>query len=718
MKTIKLQSRHRASVPTKWAMRAMACLGVVISLFANPSSAQTISPRRLLEVVDFSAPVVSPNGAQVAFRVEQASVERNTYDTVWYVQDMGGGTPPRRLADGGVPLRDSAGGMMPAPVVWSPDERWIYYRALVDGRIDVWRAAVDGSGAEPLTQDPADVRDFWLSADGKTLKYSVGATREAVIEAEQAEYDSGIRIDESVPVGQPLFRSGNLEGRLATQRYDGVGFDREFLLADVADRWEAIDLVTGAKRELTQTERPPHPLTAADLAEGMSESWPLVSEPGGGRIALLTSVGDGEGLQRKPDVQLAMLPGRKARRPIPCRARACTNKVITSVQWRPDSDEVLFTVTDPLEGLGQSIFRWNVNTGAVHAVVDTHGLINGGRDYLSTCGVSRDVLACVTAEADRPPRLERIDLESGLRQVLFDPNAALAADIAETTPVRLLRWTDAHGHAFTGSYFPARNSGTTPPPLFITYYRCSGFLRGGMGDEWPLASLAGQGISALCINQPHARILDRVDMYDQALSAIEAAVELLASQGEIDRTRVGMGGLSFGSEVALWVAMESDLLSAVSVTSPAVSPDYYLISSLKGEGFTAGLERIWQLGAPDETPDRWRELSPVFNLDRMQEPILMQMPEQEYIHSLDYAIPLLRSHRADLYVFPNEPHQKFQPRHKLAAYERNLDWFRFWLQGIEATASEKKLQYEHWRQMRAVMRSGVNAAASHVDHPD
>src|SRR3546814_8922160 len=107
---------------------------------------------------------------------------------------------------------------------------------------------------------------------------------------------------------------------------------------------------------------------------------------------------------------------------------ACTRKVITSVQWRPDSDEMLFTVTDPLEGLGQSIFSWNMSTGAVHPVVVTPGLVNGGRNYSSTCGVSRDALVCVTAEADRPPRLARVDLATGLRQVLFDPNAALAAD--------------------------------------------------------------------------------------------------------------------------------------------------------------------------------------------------------------------------------------------------------------------------------------------------
>src|SRR3546814_3663580 len=96
----------------------------------------------------------------------------------------------------------------------------------MDGKIDVWRAASDGSGAEPITLDVADVRGFSLSDDGLTLVYRVRATREEVIEAEQAEYDRGIRIDKMVPIGQGLFRSINIEGRWATQRYHGMWFGR------------------------------------------------------------------------------------------------------------------------------------------------------------------------------------------------------------------------------------------------------------------------------------------------------------------------------------------------------------------------------------------------------------------------------------------------------------------------------------------------------------
>ncbi len=687
----------------KSSIKKILMLGALLVAFAGLSHAETISPRRLLEVADLANPVVSPDGRNVAFRLEQASVERNTYDTVWYVQDIDGKSPPRRVADGGIPLRDSAGVSSPTPAVWSPDGRWIYYRALMDGKNAVWRAAVDGSGAESVTTDSADVSDFSLSTDGKTLRYSVGATRDEVVEAEEAEYDRGIHIDDRVYIGAGLFRSSQFEGRPATQRF--VGWVTAPLLANAPDRWKAVDLGTGKARDLAPSEVPPRLPTVSELAkQGLPEPWMMAIDHNTGRIALLTWVGNGAGLLNKPDVQLAMLPKVGSSKTIKCQAELCTGKTIRGIQWRQHSDEVLFTVSDPHEGQAQSIYRWNVRTGAVHLVTQSAGLLSGGRDQSSACGRSSEALVCVAAEADRPPRLERIDLITGGRQVLFDPNAALALDMAKTAPSRLLRWTDAKGYEFTGQFFPARRTDRSPSPLFVTYYDCRGFLRGGVGDEWPLASMAESGISALCINRVPSYRLDAVERYGQGLSAVESVIDLLASKGGIDRTKVGMGGHSFGSEVTFWTAMKSNLLVAASVTSPVMAPNYYLFNGLKSGAFFRNMKQNWQLGAPSETPSSWRTLSPVFNLDKIKSPILMQMPEQEYLLALEYAIPLIREHRADLYVFPDEPHQKFQPRHKLAAYERNLDWFRFWLQGYKNPDPAKMGQYKIWRSMKASLK--------------
>ncbi|WP_333919751.1 Atxe2 family lasso peptide isopeptidase [Xanthomonas hortorum] len=676
--------------------------GVLMAAGVCVGHAQTVSPQRLLEVVDIASPTLSPDGRSVAFRTEQASVQRNTYDSVWYVQGLQDAAP-RRVADGGVPLRDSAGGALPAKVVWSPDGRWLYYRALLDGVIAVWRAAADGSGAQAVTYDAADVRDFALDADGRVLRYRVGATRAQVVAAEQDEYAQGIRIDETVPLGQGLFRSGNVEGRLATQRFGTVWFDRTGLSADVPEHWLALDLATASTRPLAAAQVPAEEPPVSALRGIDGDAWQSARAPQGDAVAVLSRVGDGNGRLYRPQVALSVLPGQRARKALRCTAAACVGKAITAVQWRPGSAEVLFTITDPALGLAQSIQRWNPATGQVHAVVQGRGLINGGRDSSTHCGASAAALVCVTAEADRPPRLERIAFEDGARQVLFDPNAELAADMARATPARLLQWRDARGRQYSGQFFAARGDGAGKLPLFVTYYSCPGFVRGGVGDEWPLAALAQVGISALCINQLPGYTMDALERHGEGLAAVESAVALLSVQAGIDRTRVGMGGLSFGGAVTLWTATESNLLAAASVANPVVSPTYYLLGSMKGEPFLKGLRQMWGLGAPEQTPERWKALSPAFKLDRIRAPILFQHSEQEYLYALDYVIPLLRAQRAELYVFPNEPHQKFQPQHKLSVYARNVDWFRFWLQDYRDAAPEKAAQYARWRAIKAAV---------------
>lgn len=54
----------------------------------------------------------------------------------------------------------------------------------------------------------------------------------------------------------------------------------------------------------------------------------------------------------------------------------------------------------------------------------------------------------------------------------------------------------------------------------------------------------------------------------------------------------------------------------------------------------------------------------------------------------------------EAYSFNDEKHMKWQPAHRLSIYNRNLDWFRFWLQDIEDPAPAKAKQYSRWRQLR------------------
>jgi acetyl esterase/lipase len=53
----------------------------------------------------------------------------------------------------------------------------------------------------------------------------------------------------------------------------------------------------------------------------------------------------------------------------------------------------------------------------------------------------------------------------------------------------------------------------------------------------------------------------------------------------------------------------------------------------------------------------------------------------------------------ELYFYPSESHIFWQPRHRAAAMEQNLDWFDFWLTGRRDSDPRKSGQYIRWNSM-------------------
>src|SRR3546814_3227764 len=89
--------------------------------------------------------------------------------------------------------------------------------------------------------------------------------------------------------------------------------------------------------------------------------------------------------------------------------------------------------------------------------------------------------------------LGRIDLDSGERTVLADPNRSLSALTAKLITAEAVSWPDAAGHVFNGHLFlPISHTQDQRLTLFITSYRFIGFLRGGFGDGWHLYTTLGR----------------------------------------------------------------------------------------------------------------------------------------------------------------------------------------------------------------------------------
>jgi dipeptidyl aminopeptidase/acylaminoacyl peptidase len=647
---------------------------------AQPCSA-AIPVRQLVEVTDISSLAVSPDGRFLVFRTEQPDVATNSYRLEWHSLDLGSGTV-RPIASGGRPVFKDPGIVLAETPLWTSDSRAIVFRALVGEAIGIFEADALGASARPLVVRDENVESLAPGNDGRSILYEVGPSRDQVRRAELDEYDKGILVDSSVDLAQGLFRGGSIEGRMASQRLVGYWFVRGGLLWSWPRQQRRYDLSTGTD----QPTGPPRPVPPFDPR--LLSGEPAALSAGGDR-------GEAKWDGRRGTVTALI---RRTGEQIRCSDPLCRSGHAEALAWRPGSSQLLVTFRD--SHWRDTLALWDAASDRLKVLVRGNGLLSGDRRGSAPCALSASAAFCVAADPASPPKLERIDLGSGAASVLFDPDPEWRT--AYSPAVEQLSWTIRGGAHVTGTLLTPSDR-RRRAPLFLNYYSCAGFLRGGEGDEWPIPALLDAGFAVACVNAaPSTGPQDAVAAYRAGLEAVRSLIALLDRRGLIDPHKVAMGGFSFGSEVASWVAVHSNLLGALSLASAQAEPAGYWFNAIGGGDRPALMRKVWHLGPPEETRARWQLVSPALNAHRIQIPVLLQLPEQEARRIPELAARLTTSSiPAQLYAFPDEDHLLVQPRHMLAAYQRNLDWFRYWLQGYRDPDPARAGQYQRWDALRA-----------------
>ena len=630
-----------------------------------------ISPHDLVEVADISGVNLSPDGKLAAYRISRPSVERNDIALDWYVVPLAGGAP-RHVGSGGVAQHSSAGTLVDQIPLWDPDSRGLRFRALVQGAVGIWHWR-EGNEVQQEVVDEGDIIDFALSQDGGHIRYTTGATRVQIHAAERSAYDEGTLVDARLDLMEPIAGGTIEDGKRIMQRLPGAWFARERILFDTPSK-QRIIAGAGQRREAKKTAPSFMRLTSAQGDSVMRQD--------GSRAELVT-----QGGARK----LVVTHGDGSR--TVCDAMICKSPDLVALGWRPGHDMLLLFEREG--SAREKIWLWRVGDREARFISVTDGATRSA-SRSPRCVIGRDALVCADSGPIIPPRLIRVEYNGRSERILDDPNLALRKRISATaTPMRWPR-------GVTGVLLqPAKTVG--PVPVVVQYYRCSGFLKGGVGDEIPMLPLVEDGIAVLCMDRVRGTKEAGTDKsYALALDDIEGAIDGLAAGGIIDSRRIGIGGLSFGSEVTLYAIRKSKRFAAATIASSQMTPIYYWANALPGRGFAEMLDDYWKIGDPDTDRERWRQLSAVYDVDAIDTPLLLQLPEAEARHVIELHTKLKLAGKAvDFYAFADEPHIKKQPIHKVAVYRRNLDWFRFWLKGEEDPDPDKAEQYKRWRNYRS-----------------
>lgn len=642
---------------------------------------------------------VSPDGRWVAFQLQTPKVSEETYALAWMAVSGESGSAAQRIARGGdlmlnPDLAARTNGNRPETrAQWSPDSEAFAYLLRRRGRTHIWLSKPIGKGQTRLTAGTGDVIDFQWASDGSKLYFRKGLDKTQAMAGLVEEGARGFLFDErfDVKVTQhPFQRVCSFEER----QINAVALTR----ACEPALW-VYDFKNRSERPATeeigyehQRQGSPPPAAISDRSPQKLRQWQAFDQ----YAWLENEEPETYAGNYAPLTLYALIEGKIHR----CAAEPCRGYNLRGHQdlwWRQDGQEIIFLRRDGASHSKTGLYAWAPAADKLRRIFQSD-------DWLSDCAPADDRLVCLYESWTKPRSIVSVSLKDGAVTVLYDPNPIFAGRRFST--IEKLEWEDAYGNASHGHLvYPIDYEAGRAYPLVIITYQSRGFLRGGVGDEYPIHPLAAEGFFVLShempfdlelvarAKQPNGPLYEDLYIRRSVLSSQKKIVRNLVNRGLIDPERVAITGLSEGASQTQYGLTHSAIFTVGIASGVFFSPGSYYVMNEKSREF-------WRLllnGSPDDVNSSWRELSMGLNADLVHAPL----SDKELLGTIENFARLQDALKAvEMYVFPDEHHIKWRPDHRLAIYRRNVQWLKFWLQGEEVDDPLDPQQYSRWRKMR------------------
>jgi len=647
----------------------------------------------LLTLRDIRGLQISPDGKYVAFVLIQAVYETNHYRSGMFVISTEKGSKPISLGTAGSGRWDEGNEWLPENPVWSLDSRYVYRAMKSNGSFQVWRWDREGGAPIQVTHSQHDLQTVSLSPDGGrlvlTLEAPSGVDRKKLSE-------QGILYDGSFDAtGQSII------DRLATT----PGAERETWIQDLANG-NSHKATIEEQRELTvsadATVVPDLDLSGQIFTKKEIEEQKIYSynvSPDRKKVAYWRIADDASQSQFRTYPLLVKLTDGGS--PV---TLTTWPYYPGEYWWSPDSKQIYFTEDNgnhPDDPNTTRIMTAAASGGEARPVLDSADVFS----QYST-DKSRRLLACFRENSTTPPEVALADLSTGEVRTLVNVNPDWQN--LQISPAKRIDVLDKRGQRFWGhlvlplGYQPGKRY----PLIITTYVDGAGFLRGGVGDEYPIQVFAAHGFAVLNFNaigrdrNATSGSFDRTILQWQApTEALEAAIAKLAEEGIIDSSRVGITGLSFGAGMVHFGISHSNLFRAAVASGPAWDPIlFYIARDSLRDAWTSDLN----LGPPlGDSGTNWQKMSAALNAGRVNTPLLINAADSEYTYCMQLVVTLRGLKKpVEMFIYPDERHEKNQPKHRYSIYERNVDWFNFWLRDKEDPDPAKVEQYKRCRELR------------------
>lgn len=610
----------------------------------TPGPTDSAALRRYLDVRRAHGPSWAPDGARIAFVADTSGL-----DQAWVIPAAGG------LAEQMTHFDERVG-----EVAWSPTGEYLLVTADMGGNEHDQLYLISAAGGEPraLTAEPAVIHHFgaW-SPDGRRICYSCNRRHPAFFDVWVLDLASGasrcvLERDATLtprawsPDGATLIvvrENTNLDTDLLLVPLDGGAptlltaheGEAAYESPRFAPDGRTLYVLTNRDREFLapaalDLSATPQPDTHAPLRLLVETTWDAE-----GGLALSK---DGRSLAwasnengRSRLVFFDVRAGRELASPL------LPTGVVEGLSWSPDGARVAF-------GFNGTRHNGNVWTAAPGAPA-AHQLTDAPMDGLDPATLIEPELITYTSF-------------DGLQIPAYYYRPAITGRARDgALPVIVFV------HGGPESQFRPLHAAPWMPPL--QYYLSRGFavfapnVRGS----------AGYGKTSI-----H---LDDVRLRPNSVADLKAGVEWLVGHGGADPTRIGVVGRSYGGFMVLAAITSYPDLWAAAADIVGIAN---FITFFENTGVWRRHLRTPEYGDPERDADFLRELSPLFQVDRITAPLLVLHGANDPrvpVGEAQQIVAAVRAHGrpAELLLFPDEGHFMLRQTTQLIAYPAIGDWF-------------------------------------------
>lgn len=661
-------------------------------------SAPVFDAERLTRLGRVSSVALSPDGTWLAAAVSRLDADEASYvSDLWRVSVVDPAAAPIRLTRGD--WRDSQPQFRhDGALAFSSDRPTGPQLSESDRRRQVWLFAPGGGEPEPLTDEPLGVSDFRFAHD----------TGQLFVIAD-------------VFLGIPYEQQRAHAAELAKRGPSGLHFTSmpvrhwDHWIPSAAPHVITYDPTTGERRDLTpDADREHRELDfgiewdvspdGSRVAVAVSRPGPMrindtalrIIEPTAGRSFDLGVIDNTEHQSPlfSPDgraiacVRSLRVPGRADRLQLwlfnDLRQGAEGHAVAGDwdvwphlAAWTPDSRALIATA----DARGHvPVFRVDV---AAHEVVRLSSEESGGcHTSVQVSGDGKRVVG-VRHRLVHPPEPFRLELRAGAEPELLGNLSGFTAEQGES----LASWSSftvsGDGGADVQSFLVLpRNSADKHPALVWIHGGPMAQHADGWHWRWNPLIPAAAGYAVLLPNprgstgagQEFIQGIWNNQWGAACYRDIMAATDALCARDDIDDTRLGAMGGSFGGYMANWIGVSTDRFRCL-MTHAGI----YSLSGFSGSTDAPGYLHH-EIGAtPYESPEVFDRYSPHRLLDNWKTPTLVIHGEKDYRVPIGEALHLFealcwRGVDAEFLVFPDENHWILRPQNIRQWYRATLEF--------------------------------------------